>query len=211
MSSTSISSLVEAIRNKHIRGSGSELKSSDESRAEVDAFLKLSGYLPLNEKLFEVLVAFGGNCLEEPGGRGLFLRGDVGIGKSFGLELLAAKFGWAFRTAREIEGFYRRQPAWEEWEEYCRAADFFGTGKTLVIDDLGTENADFIQFGQRANPLQELLEIRYDRSFHRDGVRTVVSSNLTDLEIQSRYGFRVFDRMREMFAFVTVKGESLRA
>lgn len=33
---------------------------------------------------------------------------------------------------------------------------------------------------------------------------------LTDQQLKERYGFRVFDRMREMFAVVTVKGESLR-
>ena len=79
-----------------------------------------------------------------------------------------------------------------------------------MIDDLGTENEDFMQYGQRANPLAELLEKRYDLSFHRDRVRTVVTSNLTDQQLKERYGFRVFDRLREMFAVVTVKGESLR-
>ena len=36
-------------------------------------------------------------------------RGDVGVGKTFGLQLLAARFGWKFVTAREVEGFYRTQ------------------------------------------------------------------------------------------------------
>ena len=74
------------------------------------------------------------------GRKGLFLRGDVGIGKTFGLELLAAKFGWKFVTAREVEGFFRAQPDYDVWENYCRAADFFGRGKTRLF---GTKKTSF--------------------------------------------------------------------
>lgn len=187
-----------------------ETRCSEESCREIGEFLKSCGYLPMNGKLFDTLCRFGASVMDGTSRKGLFLRGDVGIGKTFGLQLLAARFGWKFVTAREVEGFYRTQPNYTEWVEYCRAADFFGRGKALVIDDLGTENEDFMQYGQRANPIAELLEKRYDLSFHRDRVRTIVTSNLTDQQLKERYGFRVFDRLREMFAVVTVKGESLR-
>lgn len=209
MTLTNISDAVARIVRQHSKPE-TESHGSEESCREIGEFLQRCGYLPLNGKLFDTLCRFGASVMEGGSNRGLFLRGDVGIGKTFGLQLLAARFGWKFVTAREVEGFYRTQPEYAEWVEYCRAADFFGRGKTLVIDDLGTENEDFMQYGQRANPLAELLEKRYDLSFHRDRVRTVVTSNLTDQQIKERYGFRVFDRMREMFAVVTVKGESLR-
>ena len=187
-----------------------ETRCSEESCREIGEFLKSCGYLPLNGKLFDTLCRFGASVMDGTSRKGLFLRGDVGIGKTFGLQLLAARFGWKFVTARDVEGFFRTQPDYTKWVEYCRAADFFGRGKELVIDDLGTENEDFMQYGQRANPLAELLEKRYNLSFHRDRVRTIVTSNLTDQQLKDRYGFRVFDRLREMFAVVTVKGESLR-
>ena len=206
---TSVSEAVARIVRQHSKPE-TELRCSEESCREIGEFLQNCGYLPLNRKLFDTLCRFGASVLDGNSRKGLFLRGDVGIGKTFGLQLLAAKFGWKFVTAREVEGFYRAQPEYTEWEDYCRAADFFGRGKTLVIDDLGTENEDFMQYGQRANPLAELLEKRYDLSFYRDHVRTVVTSNLTDQQLKERYGFRVFDRMREMFAVVTVRGESLR-
>ena len=210
MTLTNVSDAVAEIVRNHSRQAEQETRCSEESCREIGEFLQSCGYRPLNRKLFDTLCKFGASVLDGNSRKGLFLRGDVGIGKTFGLQLLAARFGWKFVTAREVEGFYRTQPDYAEWVEYCRAADFFGRGKTLVIDDLGTENEEFVQYGQRANPLAELLEKRYDLSFHRDRVRTVVTSNLTDQQIKERYGFRAFDRMREMFAVVTVKGESLR-
>lgn len=206
---TNVSDAVARIVRQHSKPE-TESHGSEESCQEIGEFLKSCGYLPLNGKLFDTLCRFGASVMDCTSRKGLFLRGDVGIGKTFGLQLLAARFGWKFVTAREVEGFYRTQPDYTTWVEYCRAADFFGRGKTLVIDDLGTENEDFMQYGQRANPLAELLEKRYDLSFHRDRVRTIVTSNLTDQQLKERYGFRVFDRIREMFAVVTVKGDSLR-
>lgn len=209
MTLTNVSDAVARIVRQHSRPE-TESRCSEESCREIGEFLQSCGYFPLNRKLFDALCRFGASMLDGGSNRGLFLRGDVGIGKTFGLQLLAARFGWQFYSAREVEGFFRTQPDYTAWVDYCRAADFFGTGRTLVIDDLGTENEDFMQYGQRANPLAELLEKRYDLSFHRDHVRTVVTSNLTDQQLKERYGFRVFDRMREMFAFATVRGESLR-
>ena len=209
MTLTNISDAVARVVRQHSKPE-TESRCSEESCREIGEFLQICGYLPLSRKLFDTLCRFGASALDGGSNRGLFLRGDVGIGKTFGLQLLAARFGWQFYSAREVEGFFRTQPDYTAWVDYCRAADFFGTGRTLVIDDLGTENEDFMQYGQRANPLAELLEKRYDLSFHRDHVRTVVTSNLTDQQLKERYGFRVFDRMREMFAFATVRGESLR-
>ena len=209
MTSINVSEAVAQIVRNHSR-QDEETRCSEESCKEICEFLKKCGYKPLNRKLFDTLCKFGASVQDGSSRKGLFLRGDVGIGKTFGLELLAARFGWKFITAREVDGFYRSQPDYRAWEDYCRAADFFGRGKTLVIDDIGTENEEFVNFGQRANPIAELLEKRYDLSFHREHVRTVVTSNLTDQQIKERYGFRVFDRMKEMFAVVTVKGESLR-
>ena len=172
--------------------------------------MKSCGYSDCNEKLFHLICRLGASELEHTSRKGLFIKGDVGVGKTLGLELLSKYLNWELVSAIEAEGFYKTQPAYEEWQDYCRATDFFGRGRTLVIDDLGTENYPFIFYGQQANPLAELLEIRYRISFHRDRVRTIVTCNLTDQQIKERYGFRIFDRLNEMFAVVTVRGESLR-
>ena len=187
-------------------------KVSGQCTAEIADLLRSCGYRDdLNPGLFKLLCSFGASEVEKTTGKGLFIKGDPGIGKSMGLEILAKQFGWVFLDALEIEGFYAKQPNYETWEEFCRGCDFFGTPRTMVIDDLGIEKFPFLLYGTPVNPLRELLEIRYRLSFRRDGVRTVVTTNLTDEEITDRYGYRVRDRIDEMFSTVTVRGKSARS
>ena len=184
---------------------------SETAIAEVAELLRSCGYRDdLNPMLFGKLCRLGASEIEKTTPRGLFLKGDTGIGKSMGLEILAKQFGWVFLEAVEIEGFYAKQPNYETWEDFCRGCDFFGNPRTMVIDDLGTEKFPFLLYGTPANPLCELLEIRYRIGFRRDGVRTVVTTNLADREIDERYGYRIRDRIEEMFAVVTVHGQSAR-
>ena len=185
---------------------------SETAIAEVAELFRSCGYREdLNPALFGTLCHLGASEVEKTTGRGLFLKGDLGIGKSMGLEILAKQFGWVFLDALEIEGFYASQPNYETWEEFCRGCDFFGRPRTMVIDDLGTEKFPFMLYGTPGNPLRELLEFRYRQSFRRDGVRTIVTTNLTDEEIAERYGYRLRDRIDEMFSVVTIHGPSARS
>ena len=187
-------------------------KAGAETVAETAELLRSCGYRDdLNPSLFKLLCAFGASEIEKSSDRGLLLKGDPGIGKSMGLGILAKQFGWVHVEALEVEGFFAKQPNYEAWEEFCRGCDFFGNPRTMVIDDLGTEKFPFMLYGTPANPLQELLEIRYRLSFRRDRVRTVVTTNLSDEEFLNRYGYRIRDRVDEMFSVVTVHGESLRS
>lgn len=186
-------------------------KVSAEAVRDVAELLKSCGYRDdLNPELFRVLSRLGASEVEKTTLRGLFLKGDPGIGKSMGLEILSKQFGWVYREAVEIEGFYARQPSYDEWERYCRGCDFFEVPQTMVIDDLGVEKFPYYLFGNPCNPLQELLEIRYRISYNRDRTRTIVTTNMNDGEILRRYGYRIVDRLNEMYSVVTVKGKSLR-
>ena len=189
---------------------GNERKASDDAAREIDEFFHSCGYLPHQPDLYRALCRLGASELEHSTCRGMILKGDPGIGKTLGLELLAKKFNWQLVTAREVLGFYATDPDFYEWENYCRALNFYEEPQTLVIDDLGTEKFPFIHYGQQANPLEELLEIRYRQSFCRDRVRTIITCNLTDEEIRRRYGFRIADRINEMYAVFTFRGKSLR-
>lgn len=177
----------------------------------IGDYLTSCGYSQnANPRLFEVLCRLGASFIEKTSKKGLIIKGDCGVGKTFGLLLLAKKFNWGFVTVKEVEGFYKTQPPYTAWENYCRAYDFFENPSTLVIDDLGIEDYPFIYYGQQANPIAELLEIRYRMSFLRDATRTIITTNLTDSEILARYGYRVYDRIDEMFTVIEVKGESQR-
>lgn len=199
---------LQSIVDKARKGSGQ--RASEKAVEDMRRFFDECGYKSYNPTLFNTLCRFGASEIEHTSRRGLFIKGDPGIGKTFGLELLAVKFGWQMIQAIEVEGFYKTQPRYEEWESFCRGCNFFEEPKTLVIDDLGTEKFPFTYYGQTANPLEEMLEIRYRLSFNRDHTRTIVTTNLTDEEIRRRYGYRIYDRMNEMFAVVTIHGDSLR-
>lgn len=75
----------------------------------------------------------------------------------------------------------------------------------LFIDDLGTELTNVKIYGNEFSPVTELLYSRYDRLRW-----TIVTSNLSDEEIKSRYGERIDDRLREMFDKLHFEGESYR-
>ena len=184
---------------------------SAEAVSDVADLLRSCGYRDdLNPQLFKLLCGLGASEVERTTTKGLFLKGDPGIGKSMGLEILAKQFGWVYLEAVEVEGFYAKQPCYDEWEDFCRGCDFFGHPRTMVIDDLGVEKFPYYLYGNPCNPLQEMLEIRYRIAFNRDRVRTVVTTNLNDDEILRRYGYRIHDRINEMFSVATVHGESLR-
>ena len=186
-------------------------RASETAVAEVADLLRSCGYRDdLNPALFDKLCRLGASEIEHTTTRGLLLKGDPGIGKSLGLSILAKQFGWVVFAAPEIEGFYAKQRNYDTWEEFCRGCDFFGHPRTMVIDDLGTEKFPFFHYGSPANPLRELLEIRYRLSFLRDRVRTIVTTNLSEEEIAARYGYRIRDRIDEMFSVATIHGPSAR-
>lgn len=73
----------------------------------------------------------------------------------------------------------------------------------LVLDDLGTEYAD--AKGSFRVDLDELVDVFYA------GRRTlVITTNGTRDEFHTRYGERIYDRLRECGAWLTVTGGSLR-
>ena len=57
--------------------------------------------------------------------------------------------------------------------------------------------------------MSEIMLDRYD-NFKRYGVQTYATSNLGAKEFGDIYGDRMRDRMREMFNFIEIKGESFR-
>lgn len=79
---------------------------------------------------------------------------------------------------------------------------WIGAG-ALVLDDLGTEYAD--AKGNYQVDLDELFDV-----FYGDRKPLVVTTNCDKAEFQTRYGVRVYDRLRECGAWFSVKADSLR-
>ena len=75
----------------------------------------------------------------------------------------------------------------------------------LGIDDLGTEPAEVLEFGNPIYPVIRLIEHRYNtQSF------TFITTNLTPSEIRKKYGERIADRFSEMLRVIVFQDVTFR-
>lgn len=77
--------------------------------------------------------------------------------------------------------------------------------QVLFIDDVGTEPAVIMDYGNPIEPFVELIMNRYNQD-----LGLVFTTNLTSAMYEQRYGLRIRDRMRECCEIVTCCGESVR-
>lgn len=75
----------------------------------------------------------------------------------------------------------------------------------LAIEDMGRESTEVLDYGNVYNPVIDLLEYRYDQQLF-----TAFTSNLSVDELTEKYGKRIADRFREMFAKVVFKQPTYR-
>lgn len=83
-------------------------------------------------------------------------------------------------------------------------SDFSTLKKTelLAVEDMGKESTEIIEFGNVTNPVNDLIEHRYNNQLF-----TLITTNLTPEEIKIKYGARIADRFREMLEIVVFKKE----
>lgn len=77
--------------------------------------------------------------------------------------------------------------------------------KLLLIDDVGREPKEILDYGNALYPFIDLMQYRYE-----NGLGTIFTTNLTGAELRERYGERIADRMREKCFFVSFEGQSFR-
>lgn len=91
--------------------------------------------------------------------------------------------------------------------EQAQYSDFaFGD---MCFDDLGTESAETVIYGNRVNVMSEIIQIRYN-AFHNKGIKTHYTTNLAPDEIEKRYGTRVSDRLKEVCTTYIFDWDSFR-
>jgi len=152
--------------------------------------------------------------------KGLFIYGDVGVGKTFLLDCMAV-----FCKAVPIDGMSFRKVRAKALVEQVVGAKSIGpisnfSNGHLLYDDLGDEKLDITLYGkdeaQRYNVTDMLLSTRYEH-FVRAGQLTHFTSNMQLHaqpgqigEIESRYGTRLYDRISEMTTSIYLPGTSKR-
>lgn len=146
--------------------------------------------------------------------KGLLLAGPKGIGKTENLRTFAkmvANDGNLNRRPR-IVSVKQIQEGYKQAQENSRGAQFvedLSNCPELIIDDIGSEDARFNDFGTVRNLISDILFQRYI-NFQRGACITHGTTNFNPDTLAEIYDARLIDRMKEMFVFQIVKGDSKR-
>lgn len=186
------------------------IKPSEESKAKMMEIFAEFGYTPDNANVYNSLVGFGALLFDGTARKGLILSGNVGIGKTLGVQIIANKFRIPVLYPKAFASIYKELNADPmAFEKFVMTAnDFHEEPKTIVIDELGQKDTAK-HYGEALDIMVDVLEIRY-RAFIKYGVKTIITTNLADKDIKERYGAQINDRLNEMCYFKSVEGKSLR-
>lgn len=132
--------------------------------------------------------------LSDNKGKGLLLAGSCGRGKT----LIATRILPIF-----INELGRVYSIYNSYDLNSRQKDVFFS-HLLCIDDLGIEN-ESVQYGERKNVFVELMDL-----VEKKGKFIVVTTNLTQEQIEEKYGTRTIDRFYSCCEIVQFSGPSLR-
>lgn len=140
-------------------------------------------------------------------GKGLFVMGGVGVGKTSLMKFFVKNQRFSFRvdSCRDIETNYAAYG--DEYLEKVSGnlqisvnSDPFGHKEIgICFDDLGTE-ANGKHYGKEKNVMAEVLLNRYDAGLPY--CSTHVTTNLTADAVREQYGTRVTDRIKAMFNII---------
>lgn len=133
--------------------------------------------------------------LNDNGGRGLFLYGTCGRGKSilcrYALPAILLKYAGRVVSVFDIQ-------------DMNKDIDLVLSKHIISLDDIGTEEVS-IKYGERRMPFAEVMD-----SAEKHGKLVIVSTNLNERDLRERYGDRVLDRIKVTTTRVKFVGESLR-
>lgn len=140
--------------------------------------------------------------------KGLFIFGPVGVGKTSSLEIIRKislskniKQLWFLRKSTQeiVSEFNASEKREMVIQKYIKGL--------MMFDDLGSE-IQGSNYGKE-DIFIRILEMRYNQ-FIEKGIKTHITSNYNFDQLKKRYGVRVYDRLKEMFNFIEIKGDSRR-
>lgn len=146
----------------------------------------------------------------------LMLRGQVGLGKSKIAQAICTAYNrvnyspyvfentkkWRIYTAQQCVAAMKVENETNEFKKLC-------TCHKLMIDDIGSEFTSDryyqVVFGNHRNCIQEILFERYERN-----LPTIITSNLNTQQLETIYGSRILDRLKEKSVLIGFEGKSFR-
>lgn len=135
------------------------------------------------------------NWLANNEGRGLFLWGDCGLGKSLlGRYIIPAIL---LKCCRKVVNVYNVSEMNLKTDEILRR-------QFISLDDIGTEEMVNV-YGNRRLAFAEIMDV-----VEKQSKLVIISTNLNKEALIEKYGFRVYDRIIGTTRRVRFEGESLR-
>ena len=149
--------------------------------------------------------------------KGITILGEYGCGKTLVIKICRK----IFRFARIISTRHIMRDFQSEGEKvidyYGRNSFILGQrenpnkGKPIAycFDDLGLNDAIKNRYGNGINVMAEIIFDRYE-NFIDYKMKSYFTTNKTPEQIETLYGDRVYDRLKEMTNLVIMPGKSLR-
>ena len=141
---------------------------------------------------------------------GLMFCGLCGNGKTTwakALQLLVS----GLNLKNPINNLYYAFPLWNAKDLAMRSKGNYNDWRNImryqlmIVDDLGTEPREVMEFGNVYTPLIDLITTRYEEQLY-----TIFTTNLTPAQLEEKYGKRIVDRLNEMVEKVVFENESYR-
>ncbi len=142
--------------------------------------------------------------------KGLLIMGNVGVGKSFLMELFIENQRRSFSIipTRKVSEAYQAYTKdkdksgihalakYKHWYKPIAVSEFGHTDFGICFDDLGAEETNTKSFGNEMNAMANILYERFEvQALHG---ATFITTNLTGDEIEEVYGTRLRSRIRGM-------------
>lgn len=171
-----------------------------------------------NEQVLEFLFSYFSKAHDFNGKqhKGIFLCGDIGVGKSFIFETLerlykrtkcpalairsVSTISLVDQTRRHLSNPILSQNDKTIYQKY--------SGAVYHFEDLGLERK-LKHFGDEIEIMDELLLLRY-KNFKIRGLKTHISTNSNLDALKKRYSPQLLDRFYGMFNIVPMNGKSRR-
>ena len=139
--------------------------------------------------------------------KGIMLMGKYGCGKTIILESIVGMYNTIISELFIQKPLFKFIKSINLLEDLKQNSIQPHSKRPLVIDELGREPKQIMDFGNLRSPMIELLCERHDTGAWTHGT---TNFTLETLSAENQYGRMTGDRLKSMFNFIELKGNSRR-